>query len=63
MQQRIHAVPGGFPAIGQHLLENKDCPIHYNDKQFSILANGRSLFHFSTLEATYFETLKLELCR
>ena len=55
--------PASYPAIGQHLLENKDCTIHYDDKQFSILANGRSHFRLSTLQATYIKTLKPELCR
>ena len=40
-------------AIGQHLLENKECAKHFNDAQFSILATARSSFHLSVLEATY----------
>ena len=35
----------------------------YDDKQFSVLAKGRSHFHFSTLEATYTKILKSKLCR
>ena len=49
-------------AIEQHLPENKDCAIHYNVKQFSLLANGRSHFYLSTLKATYIKTLKPEHC-
>ena len=50
-------------AIGQHLLNNKKCAAHYDDNQFSILAKGRTLFHLSTLEATFIKMLKPELCR
>ena len=49
--------------MGQHLFENKGCAIHYDDEQCSIMANGRSRFYLSTLEATYIKTLKPELCR
>ena len=52
-----------YSAIGQRVLENKDCAIHYNDKQFSILPNGRSHIHLSTFEAIYIKILKPELCR
>ena len=54
--------PASYFAIGQHLLKNKDYAIHYDVKPFSILANGRSHFHLSTLETTYIKTLKPELC-
>ena len=50
-------------AIGQHLLNNKKCASYYDDNQFSILAKGRTLFHLSTLEATFIKMLKPELCR
>ena len=50
-------------AIGQHLLNNKKCASYYDDDQFSILAKGRTLFHLSTLEATFIKMLKPELCR
>ena len=46
-----------------HLLNNKKCAAHYDDNQFSILAKGRTLFHLSTLEATFIKMLKPELCR
>ena len=55
--------PAGYSEIEQHLLENKDCAVRYDDKQFSILANGRLHFHLSTLEATYIKTLKPEFFR
>ena len=50
-------------AIGQHLLENKECAKHFNDAQFSILATARSSFHLSVLEATYINSLQPILCR
>ena len=50
-------------AIGQHLLNNEKCASHYDDNQFSILAKGRTLFHLSTLEATFIKILQSELCR
>ena len=50
-------------AIGQHLLENKECAKHFNDAQFSILARARSSFHLSVLEATYINSLQPILCR
>ena len=49
-------------AIGQHLLENKECAKHYNDAQFSILATARSSFHLSVLEATYINSLQPIFC-
>ena len=54
--------PTSYSAIRQHLLENEDCSIHYDDKQFSILATKRSHFYLSTLQATFTKTLS-ELCR
>ena len=50
-------------AIGQHLLNNEKCASHYDDNQFSILAKGRTLFHLSTLEATFIKILQPKLCR
>ena len=45
-------------AIGQHLLENKECAKHFNDAQFSILATTKSSFHLSVLEATNINSLQ-----
>ena len=50
-------------AIGQHLLENKECAKHFNNAQFSILARARSSFHLSVLEAIYINSLQPILCR
>ena len=40
-------------AIGQHLLDNAQCALHYNNEKFSILTRGRSSFHLSALKATF----------
>ena len=50
-------------AIGLHLLQNLTCAQHYDDSRFSILAQGRSLFHLSALEATFIKTSNPALCR
>ena len=43
-------------AIGQHLLDNARCALHYNNKKFSILARGRSSFYLSAFEATFIKS-------
>ena len=43
-------------AIRLHLLQNPTCAQHYDDSRFSILAQGRSPFHLSALEATFIKT-------
>ena len=43
-------------AIGQHLLDNDQCALNYNNKWFSILAAARSSFHLNLLEAAYIKT-------
>ena len=50
-------------AIGLHLLQNKKCAENYNVTLFSILAIGRSSFHFAILKAVFIMTLKPILCR
>ena len=50
-------------AIGLHLLQNPTCAQHYDDSRFSILAQGRSPFHLSDLEATFIKTSNPALCR
>ena len=50
-------------AIGLHLLQNPTCAQHYDDSRFSILAQGRSPFHLSALEATFIKTSNPALCR
>ena len=50
-------------AIGQHLLDNAQCALHYSNEKFSILAQGRSSFHFSVLEATFVKSFNPLLCK
>ena len=50
-------------AIRLHLLQNPNCAQHYDDSRFSILAQGRSPFHLSTLVATFIKTSNPALCR
>ena len=50
-------------AIGQHLLDNAQCGLHYSNEKFSILARGRSSFHLSALEATFIKSLNPFLCK
>ena len=52
-----------FFDIGQHLLQNPPCAHDNNDGKFSILAQGRTAFRLSTLEATYIKTYKLNFCK
>ena len=37
-------------AIGQHLLDNAQCALHYSNEKFCILARGRSSFTFLLLK-------------
>ena len=50
-------------AIGLHLLQNPTCAQHYDDSRFSILAQDRSPFHLSAVEATFIKTSNPALCR
>ena len=50
-------------AIRQHLLDNGQCALNYDDKRFSILAAARSSFHLNLLEAAYIKTWRPVLCR
>ena len=50
-------------AIGQHLLENKQCALNSDNKWFSILATARSSFHLNLLEAAYIKTQRPALYR
>ena len=50
-------------AIGQHLLDNAQCALHYSNEKFSIIARGRSSFHLSVLEATFIKFLNPLLCK
>ena len=50
-------------AIGQHLLDNKQCAANYNEKRFKILAVARNSFHLCLLEATFIKTRRPVLCK
>ena len=50
-------------AIGQHLLDDDQCALNYDNKRFSILAAARSSFHLNLLEAIYINTRRPVLCR
>ena len=43
--------------IGLHLIQKPVCAQHYDDSRFSVLAQGRSPFHLSALEATFITKL------
>jgi len=49
--------------IGQHLLDNAECALHYNNDKFSVLARARTSFHLSALEATFIKSLNPLLCK
>ena len=49
-------------AIGQHLLDNAQCALHYSHKKFSILARGRSFFHLSALLKRLSLNLSIPFC-
>ena len=59
----IHPQQFHESAIGQHLPDNAQCALHYNNKKFSILARGRSSFHLSALEAIFIKSLNHLLCK
>ena len=50
-------------AIGQHLLDNAQCALHYNNDKFSILTQDCSSFHLSALEVTFIKLLNPFLCK
>ena len=50
-------------AIGQHLLDNAQCALYYNNDKFSILAQGCSSFHLSALKVTFIKSLNPLLCK
>jgi len=50
-------------AIGQHLLDNAQCALHYNQDMFSVLAQAHTPFHLSALKATFIKSLNPLLCK
>ena len=49
--KRNDTKPDCDSAIGQHLLENDQCALYYDNKWFSILATARGSFPLNLLEA------------
>ena len=54
--KRNNTKPDSDSVIGQHLLENDQCTLKYDDKRFSILATPCSSFHLNLLEAACIKT-------
>ena len=50
-------------ATGQHLLDNDQCALNYDNKRFSILAATSSFYHLNLFEAAYVKTQRSVLCR
>ena len=50
-------------AVGQPLLDNKQCAANYNYKRFKFLAVARNSFHLCLLEATFIKTRNPVLCK
>ena len=48
--KRNDTKPDCDSAIAQHLSENYQCALNYDNKRFSILATARSSFHLNLLE-------------
>ena len=58
-----HTKPDCDSVFGQHLLDNDQCALKYDNKRFSILAAARSSYHPNLLEAAYIKTQRPVLCR
>ena len=61
--KRNDTKPDCDSAIGQHLLENDQCALNYDNKRFSIFATESISFHLDLLEAAYITTRRPVLCR
>ena len=61
--KRIDTKPNCDSDIGQHLLENDQNALNYDNKRFSILVTALSSFHFNLLEAAYIRTQCSVLCK
>ena len=49
-------------AIGQHLLDNDQCALNYDNKRFPVLASAGSSFHLNLLEVAYIVIQHSMLC-
>ena len=61
--KRNNTKPDCDSAINQHLLDNDQCALNYDNKRFSTLAAARSSFHLNLLEAVYIKSRRPVLCR
>ena len=61
--KRNDTKPNCDSAIGQHLLDNEQCALNYDNKWFSILAAARSFFNLNLLETAYIKTRRSVLGR
>ena len=61
--KRIDTKPNCDSDIGQHLLENDQNALNYDNKRFSILVTALSSFYLNLLEAVYIRTQRPVLCR
>ena len=61
--KRNDTKPDCESALGQHLFENDQCALNYDNKRFSILATARSSLYLNLLEAAYIKIRRPVLCR
>ena len=61
--KRNDTKPNCDSAIGQHLLDNDQCALNYDNMWFLNLATARSSFHLNLLEAACIKTRRPVLCR
>ena len=61
--KRNDTKPDCDAAIGQHVLDNDQCALNYDNKRFSILATARSSFHRNLLEVAYIKNRRTVLCK
>ena len=61
--KRTDTKPNCDSAIGQHLFDNDQCALNYDNKWFSIVTAARSSFHLNLLKAVYIKTRRPVLCR
>ena len=61
--KRTDHKPGCDSANGQHLLDNDECALNFDNKRFFVLATARSSFQLNLLQAAYINTRCPVLCR
>ena len=50
-------------AITYNLLSYPECSIHYNGDKFTILTEGRNIYHLSVLVSLFIKTYEPKLCK